>query len=180
MKVILTESFFKSLRTYARHSTWWYQIYETVFRDVPRFLKNIYLFRKALYHYRVYDYVGSLCLLQRGINLTGTYINKYGIAIDEHRFASVRAIRRAEELLKNHIEDNFLERIEEKTGKKFEIKIFTEPGKYPEEETDRITTGNHGLSLMAHQLMLDEWEELWGIISGKDGVEGTGIWRWWD
>jgi hypothetical protein len=51
MEIKFADSFGKSIKTLIRHITWWYKTYDLFCSDIPRFIRNIWKFRKGLWNH---------------------------------------------------------------------------------------------------------------------------------
>jgi hypothetical protein len=99
-------------------------------------------------------------------------------------------MQRVIELLKNKIDDNFIDRVEQDLGflylsdLKFEE---TENGNYAlvDEDTEEQTNHNRLVFKTAHDLEQKEWEEIWDTLKGNKYKEykdydGSDLQSWWD
>lgn len=184
MKVTFTDSFFKSLKTLARHQTWWYKTYDFVRRDLPRFFKNIYLFRKELLLYAWWDYRFTLDMLERSLRIQQHGMETKGIEVSETRYPKVMSMKRAIRFLENRKTDNFIDRAEKELGqlKNMDKCIFDNF-----EETPEDMTHNKKVFDRATEIENKEWKELWEIFKGTknsktygDKYDGTDLRSWWD
>ena len=116
MKIQFADTFTDSLRTLIRHNTWWYKTYELFRYDLPRFFKNVWTFRKALWNHYWFDHHGTLQFLEIGLTNISDTVEKYGNEIDESRLKKVAAMRRAVELIRNYNQDNYIEMAEKELG----------------------------------------------------------------
>ncbi len=112
MKVGFADSFWDSLQRMARHQTWWYKTYELFRYDLPRFFKNVWTFRKALWSHYWFDHHGTLKFLEIGLTNISDTVEKYGNEVDGPRLKKVAAMRRAIELIKNYNQDNYIQMAE--------------------------------------------------------------------
>ena len=184
MKITFTDSFFKSLKTLSRHQTWWYKSYDFVRRSIPRFFKNIYLFRKELLNHQWWDYSFTLNMLERSISIIQEGIEKKGMEVDEIRYLKVVSMKRALRLLENKRLDNFIERAEKELGelRNMEMPIFSDFKDSPED-----VAHNRKVFARADEIENQEWNELWEIFKGTersktydDKYDGTDMREWWD
>lgn len=170
MKIVLTDSFFKSLDKMRMRHTWWYKIYETIRYNIPNFFKNLWFFRKEIYEYRRWDYHYSLLMLKRSLEGLEICIRTKGNEIDETRLPKIEKIQRVIQLIDNNINQKYYDMAEEIHG---EIKggLFNET----EEEQEH----NRKIFNYVHELEIKEWDELWSIIKGNDD-KGSDMRGWWD
>lgn len=199
MKVGFSDSFADSIKTLIRHQTWWYKTYELFRYDLPRFFKNVWTFRKALWNHYWFDHHGTLQFLEIGLTNISDTIEKYGNEIDEPRLKKVAAMRRAVELIRNYNQDNYIDMAEKELGKlvlhdwEFES-VEDKPGYVTlvDKETEEEKTHNRKVFDRANEIAKQEWDELFTILKGQDTskfdkdkdwykqFDGSGIKGWWD
>ena len=199
MEIKFADSFGKSIKRLIRHNTWWYKTYELFRYDLPRFFKNIWLFRKGLWNHYWFDHHGTLTLLEVGLTDISNNVEKYGTEVDEGRLKKVLAMRRAVQLIKNYNEDRYTEMAEDELGEmilhpwEFEP-VPDRPGSTRLIDKDTPEEKEHNRKVMdrALQIQKQEWDELFEILKGQDyskfdkdidfyeQFNGTGINTWWD
>ena len=192
MKVEFKDTFFDSFKVMVRHQTWWYKTYQTIRYDIPRFIKNVWRFRKELYSHRWWDYRFNLEMLYRSLSITHAGMATGGFEVAETREPKVKAMARALELLKHKLDDDYVDRAEAELG---ELKLAdwlfeeTEDGghRLVDTETKKDKVHNRKVFKRAAAIEKAEWKELWQIIEGtknssKYGPEydGTDMRSWWD
>ena len=175
------------------------RFWETIRYDLPRFLRNLRRFRKALWQYRPYDPHGIYVLNHTGLTELANYIEKYGLEIDEPRLKKVAKMRRAAEIYKNFMEDTFIEQAEAELGEVFIIPFEfvpseTHPGSYELADSDTPEQKEHNRKVFnrAKDIEEEQWAELYEILKGQDYTkfnkkvdwykqfDGTGLRGWWD
>jgi hypothetical protein len=199
MEIKFADSFGDSLKTLIRHNTWWYKTYELFRYDLPRFFKNIWTFRKALWNHYWFDHHGTLKFLEIGLTNISDTVEKYGHEVDESRLKKVAAMRRAIELIKNYNEDNYIDMAEKELGElmlhdwEFED-VPDKPGfsQLVDNDTDEERVHNRKVFDRAREIEKQEWDELFVILKGQDYTkfdkdidwnkqfDGSGIKGWWD
>jgi hypothetical protein len=199
MKISFANSFTDSIKTLIRHQTWWYKTYELFRYDLPRFFKNVWTFRKALWNHYWFDHHGTLKFLEIGLTNISDTVEKYGNEIDEPRLKKVAAMRRAIELIKNYNEDNYIDMAEKELGKlvlhdwEFE-EIEDKPGysRLVDKDSEEEKIHNRKIFDRAREIEEKEWDELFTILKGQDTTkfdknkdwykqfDGSGIKGWWD
>jgi hypothetical protein len=199
MEIEFADSFGDSLKTLIRHNTWWYKTYELFRYDLPRFFKNVWTFRKALWNHYWFDHHGTLMFLETGLTHISDTVEKYGNEIDESRLKKVDAMRRAIELIKNYNEDNYIDMAEKELGElvlhdwEFEP-VPDKPGysQLVDNDTDEERVHNRKVFDRAREIEKQEWDELFVILKGQDYTkfdkdidwdkqfDGSGIKGWWD
>ena len=199
MEIKFTDSFGDSLKTLIRHNTWWYKTYELFRYDLPRFFKNIWTFRKALWNHYWFDHHGTLKFLEIGLTNISDTVEKYGHEVDESRLKKVAAMRRAIELIKNYNEDNYIDMAEKELGElmihDWEFEPVPDKSGYSQlvdNDTDEEKKHNKKVFDRARELEKQEWDELFVILKGQDYTkfdkdidwdkqfDGSGIKGWWD
>lgn len=201
MKVVFTESFWKSLKIMARHQTWWYRTYEVFRYKLPAFFRNLYYFRRELWEFRGWDYSFNLTLFARSLEKTSEVLEKHGNEVDVTRLKKVQKINRVIEIIGNIRENNYLSKAELELG---EIILRNNWMFTDEEENPEIIEHNKKIYDRADVLEELEWNELFDILKGQnfdeyktlmdkkspeeknkmnvwnDWYDGSGIRNWWD
>lgn len=192
MDVKITDTFTKSLKRLIMHQTWWYKTYNAIRYDIPNFFKNIWKFRKELYNHRWWDYMFTLEMLHRSISIMEKDMSTKGLEVRESRDPKVKQMRRAIELLKHKMDDDYIDRAElvigqlDKTPFEFEP---TEDGLFTlvDNETPEVKEHRHKVYQYARELEDKEWNELWDIFKGtensksyEENYDGTDMRGWWD
>ena len=129
------------------------------------FIKNIWRFRVPLSRHQWWDYSYTLEMMQKSLQIISKGIEKDGHEIDEFRLKKVKAINRCIELIENKIQDNYLQRAEEKYGE-FKFSLTNNPKLSSEEKRTNEKIMNH-----AKNLEISEWNELWRTIEGTSYTE---------
>ena len=190
MQIQAQDSFFKSLKTLKWHMSPVYRFYYLFRYGLPGFIKNVWRFRRELWAHRWWDYSFTLRMLKRSLEIQEQGMSLKGIEESLSLEKKLNRMKRAIELLKNKIEDNYISRTEEIYGKVYlgDLEFEeTEDGKYVlvDEETEEQKAHNKLIFNKAHQLETKEWKELWEIIGGKKYKEykdwdGSDLRSWWD
>jgi len=171
-----------------------YRAKEVLTRGIPTFFKNIWKFRKELYSHDWWDYTFTLEMLYRSLVIMEEGMSKKGMEVAETRNVKVKQIRRAIELLKHKLDDDYLERVEAELGPVNYTNFLDEKnwkklegGNYELIDNDTPEEKKHGRKVFkqAHQLEAKEWKELWTIIKGNkfttwEKFDGTDLRNWWD
>jgi len=199
MEIKFADSFGDSIKRLIRHNTWWYKTYELFRYDLPRFFKNVWTFRKALWNHYWFDHHGTLKFLEIGLTNISDTVEKYGHEVDESRLKKVDAMRRAIELIKNYNEDNYIDMAEKELGElmirdwEFEP-VPNKPGysQLVDNDTDEEKKHNKKVFNRAREIEKQEWDELFVILKGQDYTkfdkdidwdkqfDGSGLRGWWD
>jgi hypothetical protein len=166
--------------------------------DLPNFLKNLWRFRKGLLNYRSYDPYGIYVLNNIGLSAIADHIEKYGYEVDESRLKKVEKMRRAAQIYKNFMEDNFIEQAEAELGE-----LIMHPWEFvPSEDhpncsvlvdKDTPEEKEHNSAIFKRSTKIEEeqWAELYTILKGQDyskfskkkdfnqQFDGSGLRGWW-
>lgn len=198
MGIKLTDSFGDSIKRLIRHNTWWYKTYELFRYDLPRFFKNVWTFRKALWNHYWFDHHGTLMFLETGLTHISDTVEKYGMEIDETRLKKVTAMRRAVQLIKNYNEDNYIDMAEKELGElilhDWEFEPAEQEGYFQVVDKDTPEEKEHNKKVFARarEIGEQEWNELFEILKGQDYTkfdkdidwnkqfDGSGLRGWWD
>lgn len=200
MEIKFADSFGDSIKTLIRHNTWWYKTYELFRYDLPRFFKNIWKFRKALWNHYWFDHHGTLMFLETGLTHISDTLEKHGNEIDEPRLKKVAAMRRAIQIIQNYNNDfSYIEMAEKELGElvirdwEFEpVPGEPELSRLVDNETEEESAHNSKVYGRAREIEEQEWSELFEILKGQDYTkfdkdkdwyeqfDGSGIKGWWD
>ena len=198
MDLKFADSFGDSIKRLIRHNTWWYKTYELFRYDLPRFFKNVWTFRKALWNHYWFDHHGTLMFLETGLTHISDTVEKYGMEIDETRLKKVTAMRRAVQLIKNYNEDNYIDMAEKELGElilhDWEFEPAEQEGYFQVVDKDTPEEKEHNKKVFARarEIGEQEWNELFEILKGQDYTkfdkdidwnkqfDGSGLRGWWD
>jgi len=192
MKIEAPDSFFESLERLAWYDTKLWKVWEFIKRTIPRFFKNIWKFRKELASHEWWDYRYTLEMLYRSLSIMVVKLENDGIEVDSSRDKKVASIKRALELLKHKLDDDYVERAEKELGELYSNPWEFEPtedGNYRLIDNDTKDEKEHNSKVfkLAHKLEDKEWIELWNILKGTkysktwgDKFDGTDMRGWWD
>lgn len=178
MKVEFADTFGDSIKRLIRHNRWWYKTYSLFRYDIPRFLKNVWKFRKPLANHYWWDHHALLQFMEIGLSDMGDKMEKHGLEVGPSRLKKVKAIKRAAELIKNYNEDLYLEMAEAELGEiinhdwEFEA-VEDKPGysKLIDKETEEEKEHNRKVFERTREIGEQEWKELCGILQGQDHRE---------
>lgn len=192
MDVRFTDSFSKSLKRLIWHQHPIYKVWEFFRYKFPHFIKNVWLFRKELYRHRWWDYSFNLEMLYRSILITHQGMSTKGWEVSETRDPKVKAMARALELMKNKMDDNYIDRAELELGSMATSDFgFTDAGNelYQLIDTRTEEEKQHCRKVYnrASEIEEQEWKELWEIFKGTENskkvgesYDGTDMRSWWD
>jgi len=189
MDVRIKDSFFESLEKLVWYDSKLWKVWSAVRYDIPLFFKNIWRFRKELYNHQWWDYRFTLEMLYRSLSIMVVKLEKDGIEEDISRDKKVQKIKRALELLKHKLDDDYVERAELELGelphKPFEFEEL-EGGNYLLIDNDTPAEKKHAQRIYkrARKIEEKEWKELWGIFKGTyktwENFDGSDMRGWWD
>ena len=192
MKVEFKDTFFESVEKLVWYDTKLWKVWSAIRYDIPLFFKNVWRFRKELYNHQWWDYRFTLEMLYRSLSIMVVRLEKDGIEEDVSRGKKVAKIKRALELLKHKLDDDYVERAEAELGElvlsDFEFEK-TEEGNYKMVdlliETASVRKHNRKVFKRASDIEEKEWKELWDIFKGKkfttwDDFDGSDLRGWWD
>jgi hypothetical protein len=161
-----------------------YPIWSLLIYDIPRFLKNVWKFRKALKNHYSFDSHGMLLFLQIGLNDIANYVQKHGYEVEVSRNKKIEKMQRAVQILSNINNDTYLELAEKEIGEEFKWSPMLSS---PQDNEIQST-----IIQKSHEIEEKEWEELMQIIKGQDyskfdktvdfekQFDGSGLRGWWD
>ena len=187
MKIEFADSFFKSLKKLNRSQRIPYRILDSIRYEIPNFLKNIWVFRKSLYNYRWYDHSGVLNFMADSFSHMSKNLELKGLEIDEGKLKKVAAMKRAETIIRNINESNYIALAENELGD-----IFMGNHIFDDDLTEQEQAHNSKVFKRSTELEENEWEELIQILKGQDCTkfykeidwykqfDGTGLRGWWD
>ena len=192
MKVEFKDSFFESVEKLVWYDTNLWKVWAAIRYDIPLFFKNVWRFRKELYNHQWWDYRYTLEMLYRSLSIMVVKLEKDGIEEDISRGRKVQKIKRALELLKHKLDDDYVERAEAELGELSYKPIRFEPvegkeGLYSLEDDDTPAEKRHAKKVYKRARVIEdkEWKELWDIFKGKkfttwEKFDGSDLRGWWD
>jgi hypothetical protein len=192
MKVEFKDTFFESLEKLVWYDTNLWKVWAAIRYDIPLFFKNVWRFRKELYNHQWWDYRFTLEMLYRSLSIMVVKLEKDGIEEDISRGKKVQKIKRALELLKHKLDDDYLKRAEDELGELSYKPIKFEPvegkeGLYSLVDDDTPAEKRHAKKVYKRARVIEdtEWKELWDIFKGKkfttwEKFDGSDLRGWWD
>ena len=187
MKIKFEKTFFKSFKRIINRQKWYWKTWDLFRYDIPRFFRNLWLFRKNLWNHTWYNGDGSvLPWVKTAVDDMSWRIEKYGIEVDESRLKKVAKMKRLSYLIDVCVKDSFIEEAEKELGFEYiytnfefeEIpdKTFDNPFgddgeklyQLKDNETPEQKESNKKLLVRAHEIQKEYWEELCQIIKGPD------------
>ena len=192
MKVEFKDSFFESVKKLVWYDSNLWKVWAAIRYDIPLFFKNVWRFRKELYNHQWWDYRFTLEMLYRSLSIMVVKLEKDGNEEDISRGKKVAKIKRALELLKHKLDDDYVERAEVELGELSYKPIRFEPvegkeGLYSMVDDDTPAERKHAKKVYkrARDIEETEWKELWDIFKGKkfttfEKFDGSDLRGWWD
>jgi hypothetical protein len=192
MKVEFKDTFFESVEKLVWYDTKLWKVWAAIRYDIPLFFKNIWRFRKELYNHQWWDYRFTLEMLYRSLSIMVVKLEKDGIEEDSSRGKKVAKIKRALELLKYKLDDDYISRAESELGELSHNPIDFEPiegkeGLYRLVDNDTPAEKKHARNVYKRARVIEEkeWKELWDIFKGKkfttwEKYDGSDLRGWWD
>ena len=192
MKVEFKDTFFESVEKLVWYDTKLWKVWAAIRYDIPLFFKNIWRFRKELYNHQWWDYRFTLEMLYRSLSIMVVKLEKDGIEEDSSRGKKVVKIKRALELLKHKLDDDYIERAEGELGPLSTNSFDFEPvegkdGFYRMVDNDTPAETKHASKVFKRARVIEEkeWKELWDIFKGKkfttfEKFDGSDLRGWWD
>ena len=187
MKTQFGTTFFDSFKRMIDREKWYWKTWDFFRYDIPRFFRNLWLFRKNLWNHTWYNGDGSvLPWVKTAVDDMAWRIEKHGHEIGESRVKKVAKMRRLSYLIDVCVKDNFIEEAEKEMGFEYIYRDF-EFEEIPdrtydnplgekneklyllkENQTTEEKESNSKLLKRAHEIEKEYWEELCAIIKGPD------------
>lgn len=181
------------------------QYWDTIRYDIPRFFRNIWMFRKDIYNYRWYSGQHAvLPFMKTALMDMAAKTDERGSEVESSKYKKVMMMWRAAKLIEHFMEEDFVQLAEQELGeitvRDFEFEDAPDhPGCYQLVDNDTPEEREHNTKVFARAREIEEsmWSELWDILKGQDSAEikslpetdekaydkwfnGTGLRGWWD
>jgi hypothetical protein len=201
MKVKFADTFFDSVERMINREKWYWKTWDFLRYDMPRFFRNLWLFRKDLYNYRWYGGQHSvLPFMKTALMNMADMIDERGLEVTKSKDKKVAKMYRAAFLMERFIEDDFVDIAEQELGKLvihgFEFEpVPDKPGysRLVDKETSEEKEHNNKVFERAREIEEQMWIELWTILQGQsythlskenqswdEWFDGSGLNSWWD
>jgi hypothetical protein len=192
MKVEFKDSFFESVEKLVWYDTNLWKVWSAIRYDIPLFFKNVWRFRKELYNHQWWDYRFHLEMMYRSLSIMEKGMSDKGIEVAETRNVKLIMMRRALELLKHKLDDDYIQRAELELGEINRSEFDFEPvegkeGFYRMIDNDTPAEKKHARNVYKRARVIEEteWKELWDIYKGKkfttwEKYDGSDLRGWWD
>jgi hypothetical protein len=131
-------------------------------------------------------------MMYRSLSIMEKGMSEKGIEVTETRDVKVQKMRRALELLKHKLDDDYIQRAEVELGELNRNPIEFEPiegkeGLYRLVDNDTPAEKKHARNVYKRARVIEEkeWKELWDIFKGKkfttwEKYDGSDLRGWWD
>ena len=190
MKVEFKDSFFESVEKLVWYDSNLWKVWAAIRYDIPLFFKNVWRFRKELYNHQWWDYRFHLEMMYRSLSIMEKGMSDKGMEVAETRNVKIIMMRRALELLKHKLDDDYIQRAELELGEinrsEFEFEK-TEDGNYRLIDNDTPEDKKHARKVYKRARVIEdkEWKELWSIFRGNkfttwEKYDGSDLRGWWD
>ena len=181
------------------------QYWDTIRYDIPRFFRNLWMFKKDVYDYCWYSGQHAvLPFMKTALMDMAAKIDERGSEVESSKSKKVMKMWRAAKLMEHFIEENFVELAEKELGEiihnDFEFEDAPDhPGCYQLVDNDTPEEKDHNTKVFARAREIEEsmWSELWNILKGQNPAEikslpeidedaydkwynGSGLRNWWD
>jgi len=152
--------------------SWYYDNIEPIYSffryDIHQGIKSFWMFRKAIWNFRPWDYSFNLEIFTRSIEWTAQSIDTYGLEIEKSKKPRIEQMNRFVWLARNY--ENSIEAAEAELGELTPREtLFTElgDGRY------EFKVDDHARNVFARSDELEQeyWKEMWEIIAGDIGEE---------
>lgn len=191
MKVEFKDSFFESLEKLVWYDSNLWKLWSAIRYDIPLFFKNIWRFRKELYNHQWWDYRFTLEMLYRSLSIMVVKMENDGMEEASSRGKKTQKMRRALELLKHKLDDDYIERAEVELGEihhgEWEFEKVEGTDTYRMIDNDTPEQKKHARKVYKRARVIEdkEWKELWDIFKGKkfttmNDFDGSDLRGWWD
>jgi hypothetical protein len=202
MKTKFADTFFESMEKLINRQRWYWKTWDLFRYDLPRFFRNLWLFRKNLWNHTWYNGDGSILpWVKTAVDDMTWKIETRGHEIDESRMKKVEKMKRLSYLIEVCVNDSFVEEAEKELGIEMIhhdwefIPVEGREDSYELVDKDTPEEKEHNGKIIkrAHEIQKEYWEELCYIIKGPDydlirdsgedfyeKLDGTDIRGWWD
>ena len=202
MRIKYVDTFFESFKRMVNRERWHWKLWDLFRYDIPRFFRNLWLFRKNLWNHTWYNGDSSvLPWVKTAVDDMAWRIEKYGHEVVESRLKKVAKMRRLSYLIDVCVNDTFIEEAEKELGFEYvyypfefeEISGEKDLYELKQNETPEHKANNSKILNRSHEIQKEYWEELCTIIKGPDYDElrnseegwdekydGSDLRAWWD
>ena len=176
MKVGFADTFLPSLKKMIQRERWYWKTWDFLRYDMPRFFSNIWLFRKALYRFRWYSGQHAvLPFMETAVTEMSSKIESRGNEMKTSADKKVVKMKRASEIMKIFIEDDFIKLAENELGEIIHHDWVFEPvegkegfSQIKDQDTEEEKVHNSKVFKRSREIEEQMWSELWEIFKGQD------------
>jgi hypothetical protein len=209
MEVKFANTFSNSLKKIIERERWYWKIWDFLRYDFPRFLKNIWIFRKALYNHRWWSgHYTVFHFMEISISDIVKNVDEKGNEVRESSEKKIRKMRRVVEILEHFRKEDFIDLAEQDLG----INLISIDLEFESNDDDTFSLVDneseeekeHNRKIYNKSTEIEEsmYNELWEILKGQDyskfekepegtpqdklhdhwqnQFDGSGIRGWWD
>jgi len=209
MEVKFANTFSDSLKKIIERERWYWKIWDFLRYDFPRFLKNIWIFRKALYNHRWWSGHHTVFhFMEISISDIVKNVDEKGNEVRESSEKKIRKMRRVVEILEHFRKEDFIDLAEQDLG----INLISRDLEFESNDDDTFSLVDneseeekeHNRKIYNKSTEIEEsmYNELWEILKGQDyskfekepegtpqdklhdhwqnQFDGSGIRGWWD
>ena len=208
METNFAPTFFDSVKRMVNRQKWYWKTWDFLRYDMPRFFRNLWMFRKDLYNYRWYGGQHAVLPFMKTVLMDmASKIDERGMEVEKSKDKKVAKMYRAAVLMERFIEDDFIEIAEQELGEIIHRKLEFEdvpdkPGfcQLVDNETPEEKEHNSKVFDRAREIEEQMWVELWTILQGQNHTQfrmfadkaenkdeawdnwfdGSGLRGWWD
>ena len=202
MKTNFRDTFFESMKKLINRQRWYWKTWDFFRYDIPRFFRNLWLFRKNLWNHTWYNGDGSILpWVKTAVDDMTWRMERYGHEISESRMKKVKKMKRLSYLIEVCVNDSFFEEAEKELGIEMiyhdwefvPAEGYEDSYELLDKDTPEEKENNDKIIKRAHEIQKEYWEELCYIIKGPDydairesgedfyeKLDGTDIRGWWD
>jgi hypothetical protein len=202
MKISFANSFFDSFKKMGDRGHWYWKLWDLFRYDIPKFFRNIWLFRKNLWNHTWYNGDGSILpWVKTVVDDMCWRIEKNGHEVEESRMKKVAKMKRLSYLIDVCVNDTFIDVAEKELGLEMilhDLEFKPIGGREDlfelvDKDTVEEKEINSKILKKAHEIQKEYWEELISIIKGPDYdklreseedfdklYDGSDIRAWWD
>ena len=202
MKTNFRDTFFESMKKLINRQRWYWKTWDFFRYDIPRFFRNLWLFRKNLWNHTWYNGDGSILpWVKTAVDDMTWRMERYGHEISESRIKKVKKMKRLSYLIEVCVNDSFFEEAEKELGIEMiyhdwefvPAEGYEDSYELLDKDTPEEKENNDKIIKRAHEIQKEYWEELCYIIKGPDydairesgedfyeKLDGTDIRGWWD
>ena len=202
MKTKFADTFFDSFERMINRQRWYWKTWDLFRYDLPRFFRNLWLFRKNLWNHTWYNGDSSILpWVKTAVDDMAWKIETRGHEVDESRMKKVEKMKRLSYLIDVCVNDSFIQEAEKELGIEMIlhdwefVPVEGREDSYEllDKDTPEEKEHNGRILKRSHQIQKEYWEELCYIIKGPDydairgsdedfyeALDGTDIRGWWD